>query len=89
MQQLDDRDVLKFIQRGFDQVLGRPPSKRELAVCQNFINQQTEKLSNPEALTKFDSGAMVDIAAAEDPQMRACENLVLVLLNHNEFITIR
>ena len=89
IQQLDDRDVLKFIQMGFDQILGRPPSKRELVVCQKFISQQTEKLSHPEVLTKFDSGAIVDIAAAEDPQIRACENLVLVLLNHNEFITIR
>jgi hypothetical protein len=89
MQRLDTRDVLKFIQRGFDQILGRPPSKSELAVCQTFISQQTEKLSHPDVLTKFNSGAKVDIAAAEDPQMRACENLVLVLLNHNEFITIR
>ncbi|MBT4693609.1 MAG: DUF1553 domain-containing protein, partial [Planctomycetaceae bacterium] len=89
MQQLDDRDVLKFIQKGFNQILGRPPSTRELTVCQKFISQQTLKLSNPEVLTKFDSGAQVDIAPAEDPQIRACENLVLVLLNHNEFITIR
>jgi hypothetical protein len=89
MQQLDNTDVLKFIQMGFNQILGRPPSERELVVCQKFISQQTEKLSNPDVLTKFDSGAKVDIAAAADPQMRACENLVLVLLNHNEFITIR
>jgi hypothetical protein len=89
MQQLDNTDVLKFIQRGFNQILGRSPSERELAVCQKFISQQTEKLSNPDVLTKFDSGAKVDIAAAVDPQIRACENLVLVLLNHNEFITIR
>ena len=89
IQQLDDKDIPRFIQMGFDQILGRPPSKRELAACQTFINQQTEKLSNPDVLTKFDSGAEVDIAAAEDPQIRACENLVLVLLNHNEFITIR
>ena len=89
MQQLDNTDVLKFIQMGFEQILGRPPSERELAVCQKFISQQTEKLSNPDVLTKFDSGAKVDIAAAKDPQIRACENLVLVLLNHKEFITIR
>ena len=89
MRQLDDGDVSKFIQKGFDQILGRPPSTRELTVCQKFISQQTLKLSNPEVLTKFDSGAQVDVAPAEDPQIRACENLVLVLLNHNEFITIR
>lgn len=89
MQQLDDGDVSKFIQKGFDQILGRPPSARELTACQKFISQQTLKLSKPEVLTRFDSGAPVDVAPAEDPQIRACENLMLVLLNHNEFITIR
>lgn len=89
IKQLEDGNVSAFIQKGFEQILGRPPSTRELTVCQKFISEQTLKLSNPEVLTKFDSGAQVDIAAAEDPQMRAYENLVLVLFNHNEFITIR
>jgi hypothetical protein len=57
-------------------------------------------LANPKSLSAFDGrqGASAEPASAKpqaavapsaDPAMRARENLIHVLLNHNEFVTIR
>ena len=53
------------------------------------MDQQTTLLAEPAKLTKFTSGPKAQTAPATLPRQRAYENLVLVLFNHNDFVTIR
>jgi len=78
-----------FIHLAFEQILTRSATAEEVAACETFLASQTARLANPTALTQFDGGANVEIGPASDPFQRARENLVLVLLNHNDFVTIR
>jgi hypothetical protein len=78
-----------FIERAFERVLGRRPVAAELAECRQFLRSQTALLARPEGLTSFSDGATTAVAAAADPAARARENLVHVLFNHNDFVTIR
>jgi len=64
-----------FVKAAFETILGRPPSGEELAVGERFLQRQPELLANWQ------------VAAA--PAVRARENFVHVLLNHNDFVTIR
>ena len=82
-------EIGSFVKLSFEHILGRPPTGMETQTCETFIQQQTDRLSNPKSLTQFTKGNEVDVLPSADPRVRACENLILVLLNHNEFITIR
>ena len=82
-------EPLQFITAAFAQVLNRPVTADELSLCVDFLEQQTTQLAEPAKLTKFASGPKAQTAPATDPRQRAYENLVLVLLNHNDFVTIR
>jgi hypothetical protein len=79
----------KFIIAAFEQVLTRPPSAAERAECEKFLSDQTLRFGNLAALTPFATGAPLSVPAATDAHQRARENLVHVLLNHNDFLTIR
>ena len=58
--------------------------------CQAFLSQNAELLAHPEALETFPAGKEEPtVAASTDIHQRARENLIHVLFNHNEFITIR
>jgi hypothetical protein len=86
----DDRNLNgRFIEAAFQQTLTRLPSDEERAECLDFLQQQTERLSSPTQLTSFSESGQTKIKAAADPTQRARENLVHVLLNHHEFVTIR
>ena len=78
-----------FITRAFEQILSRAPSADEAAECRGFLDSQTQLHSHPEKLTPFTGGAKIGVDAAADPRQRARENLVHVLYNHNDFVTIR
>jgi hypothetical protein len=78
-----------FIDVAFRYVLGRAPTKAEQERSLGFLQQQAERLADSQALTAFDSGEAVAVAPAAEPWLRARENLVHVLFNHNEFVTIR
>jgi hypothetical protein len=78
-----------FIRAAFEQVLGRLPSSAEQDECEAFLQRQAELLADPKGLTAFASGAPAAVAPSADPRMRAREDLVQVLMNHNEFVTIR
>jgi len=78
-----------FVDRSFQRVLGRGPSATERAECLGFVATQGAKYASPEKLTKFTTGGAVHIPPATDPHQRARENLVHVLLNHNDFLTLR
>ncbi len=78
-----------FLDTAFLRILGRSPRSEERRVCLEFLNQQARLLSRPDGLTRFGKGLKVAIPPAKRPHLRARENLLLVLLNHNEFLTIR
>ena len=78
----------QFITLAFETILSRGPSDEELTACLEFLEFQAKQLSVPERLTLLNDVAN-HVAAATDPVQRARENLVLVLINHNDFVTIR
>jgi hypothetical protein len=78
-----------FIAAAFEQVLGRSPTAAERSRCERFLREQAELLAAPARLTPFPPAPDAVAPAAADPMQRARENLVHVLFNHNDFVTIR
>ncbi len=78
-----------FVIAAFNHILGRPPTTDEQTECETFLAEQTKRLADKTGLTAFTSGAASAVKPSADPQQRARENLVHVLLNHNDFVTIR
>jgi hypothetical protein len=83
-----DRDD-NFVRSAFDCILNRPPSETERAACRRFLAQQVELLQKPEKLNALPPGDPVKVPPAANPRLRARENLVQVLFEHNDFVTIR
>jgi len=82
-------DSAAFVRAAFENTLGRQPSEKELAEGQNFLREEEAHLRAAdtkiaEPSTSSDSGL-----PASEPRLRARENLVHVLFNHNDFVTIR
>jgi Protein of unknown function (DUF1553)/Protein of unknown function (DUF1549) len=65
----------EFVKAAFETILGRPPSGEEQAVGVRFLQRQPDLL------------AALQVSAPGGA--RAREDLVHVLLNHNDFVTIR
>jgi hypothetical protein len=78
-----------FITEAFQHILCRAPSTAELLACTEFLGEQQKQLADPKQLTTFAGVGPGNVAASTDPAQRARENLVHVLLNHNDFVTIR
>jgi hypothetical protein len=78
-----------FVTKAFEQVLGRSPSAEERDRCERFLREQSELLKQPEKLTPFPPATDAVIAPAADPAQRAREDLIQVLFNHNDFVTVR
>lgn len=78
-----------FINAAFEIILGRPPSTKEVARATSFLKDQAKLLSDTTGLTAFGASSKGQREASKDPAMRARENLVHVLFNHNDFVTIR
>jgi hypothetical protein len=77
-----------FIDRAFWHVLGRSAESEEHVLCRQFLAEQTRLLADPTALTPASVGQASRVAPSESPRQRARENLVHVLLNHHDFVTI-
>jgi hypothetical protein len=77
-----------FVTAAFERVLARPPSRAELAECLAFLDEQARRLAAP-APGAATADPKDTSRPAADPALRARENLVLVLFNHNDFVTIR
>jgi len=84
-----NQEAATFIQAAFDRVLGRAPTAEEASLCGQFLTQQAALLRDPKNLSGFQGGAAGPVPPSSDPQLRARENLVHVLFNHNEFVTVR
>ncbi len=79
----------RFVEISFQQVLARPATAVEKQSCLAFLAAQTQRFSDPKSLTSFNAGVDTHVPPATVPHLRARENLVHVLLNHNDFVTIR
>jgi hypothetical protein len=82
-------DDAAFIRAGFEQVLSRPPTAQEQQVCLTFLIEQAARLANRGKLTPLTPAPPASVPPSADPAQRARESLILVLLNHNDFVTIR
>ena len=85
-------DPSRFARAAFERILARRPSPAELSESVAFLRAQPRLFPASVAGTaSADSGAPIDggRAPALEPALRARENLVLVLLNHHDFVTIR
>jgi len=78
-----------FVRAAFERVLGRSPTSEEQAACEGYLIAQAKRLSDRSRLTPFAVGPASSVLPATDPAQRAREDLVHVLLNHNDFVTIR
>jgi hypothetical protein len=70
----DDSDQTQFVKEMFEQILTRTPTDSELQICLEGLSGQRE-LHSP--------------AKAEQALTKSQESLVRVLLNHNDFVTVR
>ncbi len=77
-----------FVTLASETILSRRPSEEELTACHEFLDLQAQQLSVPDRLTLL-SDEVNRVPPATDPVQRARENLVLVLINYNDFVTIR
>jgi hypothetical protein len=77
-----------FIAMAFEHVLGRTPTPDETKRCAAFLKTQADLYRQPK-LTPFPPGAAEATAPSTDPAQHAREDLVQVLLNHNDFVTVR
>jgi hypothetical protein len=84
-----DEDNRRFIAAAFERILCREPIAQERTACLEFLTRQSSLLADPKGLVAFNSGGESAIKPAAEPLQRARENLVHVLLNHNDFLTIR
>ena len=73
----DDRTDDEFVTQAFRRILARPPKRQETEACTEFL----QRAPAVEAI-------VVD-AKKTEPSLRLRENLLLVLFNHNDFVTIR
>jgi hypothetical protein len=79
-----------FVTAAFEQVLCRPPHPEERVRCEAFLRQHAEQLRAGKGLTPGDPAIAASLVPpSADPALRARENLVHVLLNYNEFVTVR
>ncbi len=84
-----DMSDSRFVETLFQNVLCRLPSSDERETCLTFLQSQTEKLQQTKNLTTFSDGPKLNVLPSNDPHTRARENLAHVLLNHNDFVTVR
>lgn len=83
-------DPTTFIQAAFEQVLARPAVDAEIEASVAFLAEQRQLLEAESSRLVDTTKDLADATLpAADTALRARENLVHVLLNHNDFVTIR
>jgi len=83
-------DPAAFAAAAFDRVLARPATTAELETSRQFLIEQ-ERLfrENSSQVAAATTDPADVIRPAADPAVRARENLVHALVNHNDFVTVR
>lgn len=85
----DSDSELAFVEQAFEIILNRECTAAERDASVQFLDQQSLQLQTPAQLNQFVSSTKVRTAPAADPRQRARENLIHVLFNHNEFVSLR
>jgi hypothetical protein len=83
------QDADRFIGEAFLRVLARRPTAEEARLCRSFLTEQTQKLTPAKPTAQPATGSAEKQKTESDPELRARENLILVLFNHNDFVTVR
>jgi hypothetical protein len=83
-----DREAA-FLRAAFEQVLGRVPSAAEQKASAAFLARQAAMFRQQKAAIAAASKAAGAGGPATDPALRARENFIHALLNHNDFVTVR
>jgi hypothetical protein len=78
-----------FVRAAFERILDRLPSAEEVRASRDYLQSQAELYRNSAGLHRFETGAHSRVQPAADATQRARESLVHVLLNHNDFVTVR
>jgi hypothetical protein len=78
----------RFVQLAFEQIVNRPASAAEVSECVRFLADQASRLADVRKLTP-NVGPMPTVPPSPDPAIRAREDLVQVMMNHHEFVTMR
>ncbi|MHC5541937.1 DUF1553 domain-containing protein, partial [Singulisphaera rosea] len=78
-----------FVTLAFERILGRSPTSDERNACEGYLAEQSRRLADATKLTRFTSGQAATVKPSSAPAQRAREDLVHVLFNHNDFVTIR
>jgi len=92
------RDQTQFIIRLFAETLNRTPSSQEIRECEQFLGECMHGMqAHSQAVT--DNGtptnkaptnkALASEGPATDASELACQSLAHVLLNHNDFVSVR
>lgn len=79
------KEPAAFVNAAFAAVLTRPPTDEERGECLSFLQLQTQLYGPP----RNPQATVDEKLASPDPEVRARENLVRVLFNHHDFLTIR
>ncbi|HVC98750.1 MAG TPA: DUF1549 and DUF1553 domain-containing protein [Pirellulales bacterium] len=83
-------DPAAFVAACFEVVLARPASAVEEQTCLEFIDRQTRYFAANTQRVAATAGDAADPGKpSAEPALRARENLIHALLNHNDFVTIR
>ncbi|MEP1645148.1 DUF1553 domain-containing protein, partial [Rhodopirellula bahusiensis] len=78
-----------FVTEAYAAILGRAPSDSERSACESFLTHQATLLADSKKLSPSPGAAKTTVPPATDANLRARENLVHVLFNHNDFVTVR
>src|SRR5690606_19586053 len=78
-----------FVTAAFETILSRRPTEQERQACLAFLQQNARTVQSAQPTAFPAGGGTARQPAAAEPNQRARENLVHVLLSHNDFVTIR
>jgi len=78
-----------FVSAAFETVLSRAPTQQEVTACLTFLERNTTTAATAGAAVFPAGGDSSQRLPATEAYQRARENLVHVLLSHNDFVTIR
>jgi hypothetical protein len=79
----------EFIASAFEQVLSRYPDSDERKLCEKFLIEQTDLYRQPTKLTPFPGQLAGVTPPSNNAAQHAREDLIQVLFNHNDFVTVR
>ena len=83
-------DPAAFAAAAFGRVLARPATTAELEISRQFLIEQERLFRENSSQVASATTDPVDVTRpAADPAVRARENLVHALVNHNDFVTVR